>query len=339
MSKLPSATQRFTYFLGCTGLFLAAVKLGLLVPLYSGLLVYALVLLLAPRFARGAHLQQRARWIAASLIGALVVAALLAAGAGAWWLVRHEAGFAGLLQQMGDILGSARAWLPELLVEQLPPHEDLLSHAGDWLKEHASEVSAVSFGALKTLGYALIGLLLGAMIAIAEVTHDATPGPVSQRLLEQIVALRGAFWRVASAQVKISALNTLLTAIYLALLLPAMGVHLPFTKTLIVITFIAGLLPVVGNLISNTAITILSLSHSFPVAAGSLLFLVAMHKLEYFVNARIVGSEIGARAWEILLCMLLLERLFGPAGVVAAPVFFAWLKDEWRRWDQPATHD
>jgi predicted PurR-regulated permease PerM len=31
--------------------------------------------------------------------------------------------------------------------------------------------------------------------------------------------------------------------------------------------------------------------------------------------------------------MLLMERLFGPAGVVAAPVFYAWLKVEWHRWD------
>ena len=46
----------------------------------------------------------------------------------------------------------------------------------------------------------------------------------------------------------------------------------------------------VGNLISNTVIVVVSLSHSLDVAIGSLAFLVVIHKLEYFVNARIVGT-------------------------------------------------
>jgi predicted PurR-regulated permease PerM len=63
-------------------------------------------------------------------------------------------------------------------------------------------------------------------------------------------------------------------------------------------------------------------------------FLIIVHKLEYFINARIVGTQINARAWEILLWMLVMERLFGLIGVVAAPVFYAWLKAEWQLWDK-----
>jgi len=99
---------------------------------------------------------------------------------------------------------------------------------------------------------------------------------------------------------------------------------------------VAGLLPVVGNLLSNTAITIISVGYSLPVAMGSLAFLVGVHKLEYFLNARIVGSQINARSWEILVAMLLFERLFGLRGVVIAPIFYAWLKAEWHRWDEVA---
>lgn len=54
----------------------------------------------------------------------------------------------------------------------------------------------------------------------------------------------------------------------------------------------------VGNIIFNTVITIVALSVSFYVAAVALLYLVATHKLEYFLNARIVGGEIRARAWS-----------------------------------------
>jgi predicted PurR-regulated permease PerM len=88
------------------------------------------------------------------------------------------------------------------------------------------------------------------------------------------------------------------------------------------------LLPVVGNLISNTVIVIVSLSHSLYVALGSLAFLVIIHKLEYFVNARIVGTQIRARAWELLVAMLTMEAAFGIPGLVAAPIYYAYLKDE-----------
>jgi predicted PurR-regulated permease PerM len=127
---------------------------------------------------------------------------------------------------------------------------------------------------------------------------------------------------------RISALNALLTWIYLALILPGFGIELPFVKTMVIVTFVVGLLPVLGNLISNTVIVIISLSHSLYAAAGSLAFLVLIHKLEYFVNARIIGGQIKARAWELLIAMLAMEAAFGVPGVIAAPVFYAYIKKE-----------
>jgi predicted PurR-regulated permease PerM len=128
--------------------------------------------------------------------------------------------------------------------------------------------------------------------------------------------------------VKISAINTLLTALYLGVILPLFGVHIPLLAVLIPFTFITGLLPVVGNLISNSAIVVISLGVSAGVGIASFGFLVAIHKLEYFTNARIVGGEVNARAWELLCAMLAMEAVFGLAGLVAAPVVYAWLKAE-----------
>ena len=107
-----------------------------------------------------------------------------------------------------------------------------------------------------------------------------------------------------------------------------MGIHLPLAKTMVVVTFLAGLLPVIGNLISNVVIVVLSLAHSPQVAVASLVYLVVIHKLEYFLNARIVGSRIQAQAWELLLAMLAMEAAFGIAGVVAAPIYYAYVKRE-----------
>jgi predicted PurR-regulated permease PerM len=122
--------------------------------------------------------------------------------------------------------------------------------------------------------------------------------------------------------------NAALTAVYLVLILPLFGVALPLVKTMIFITFVAGLIPVVGNLVSNVVVVIVSLSVSPAVAVASLLYLVAIHKLEYFLNARMIGTQIEARAWELLLAMLVMEAAFGIAGLIAAPIYYAYLKDE-----------
>ena len=145
---------------------------------------------------------------------------------------------------------------------------------------------------------------------------------------ERAARLGQAFRRMVFAQVRIAALNTAFTGIYLALILPLFGVDLPLIKTMIAITFVAGLLPVVGNLISNTVIVVVSLSHSLDAVAGSLAFLIVVHKFEYFLNARIVGAQIRASAWELLLAMLVMEAAFGIAGVVAAPIYYAYIKGE-----------
>jgi predicted PurR-regulated permease PerM len=95
-----------------------------------------------------------------------------------------------------------------------------------------------------------------------------------------------------------------------------------------VITFVAGLLPVIGNLISNTVIVIVSLGISVGTAIASLVFLVVIHKLEYIINSKIVGGQISSQAWEILLAIIVGEAAFGVAGIVMAPIIYAFVKNE-----------
>jgi len=176
--------------------------------------------------------------------------------------------------------------------------------------------------------HVLVGMIIGAMVALTDLTPSRELPVLSRSLEQRVSRLGNSFRRIVFAQLRISALNTLLTAIYLVVLLPLMGINLPLTKTMILVTFAVGLLPVVGNLISNTVIVVVSLSISIYAAVGSLIFLVAIHKLEYFVNARIIGGQIHARAWELLLAMLVMDAIFGIPGVIAAPIYYAYLKDE-----------
>jgi predicted PurR-regulated permease PerM len=328
----PSAVEIASWLL-TAGALLLVLWLHLLSALLGGLAVYELVHILGGRlrFLRGPQ-QAGKRW-AVAILAVVVVAVLTLAVVGFIAFFRgrgaEAASLPALLGQMADILETSKQHLPPGIAAQIPDNADELKNAGvTWLRVHAGELQ--SFGAQigRSFLHALIGMVIGALVSLGEVAKAGSRGPLAEALTERARRLGEAFRRIVFAQVRISALNTALTALYLTVLLPLLGVKLPLVKTLIVLTFLAGLLPVIGNLISNTVIVVVSLSYSAGAALGALIFLIVIHKLEYFVNARIVGGEIKARAWELLLAMLVMEAAFGMAGLVAAPIYYAYLKEE-----------
>lgn len=308
-----------------TLLFLT-IYLHLLPALLAGLLVYELVHVIAERITA----RTGGKVAAVGLLATLIVGLLVAMMFGIVEFVRGDAGsLPRLLIKLAEIVEDSRDRLPAWILDYIPGDaETMKTTAITWLREHAAELRLVGGDIGRVLVHVLIGMVIGAMVSLNEASHAVARGPLAAALAERARRLGDAFRNVVFAQVRISALNTFFTAIYLLAVLPLAGVHLPYAKTLVAITFLAGLLPVVGNLISNTVIVIVSLSRSGSAALGSLAFLIVIHKLEYFLNARIVGARIRAKAWEILLAMLLMESAFGIAGLVAAPIYYAYLKDE-----------
>ena len=307
-----------------SGVSLVLVLLLQLLPaMLAGMLVYELVHVLAPTV-------KRAKLIAVVLLSALVVGAISAGIAGAIVFFKSDAGsISVLMTKMAEIVAGSRGMLPAWLVDQMPENPDDMREAiAEWFRVHAAEMQLMGKELGRVLIYALIGMIVGAIVALHEALPIEPRGPLAAQLIERVVNLGAAFRRVVFAQVRISLLNTIFTAAFLTLVLPLFGVNLPLKKTLIAVTFFAGLLPIVGNLISNTVIVIVGLSYSFGVALASLAFLVVIHKLEYFINARIIGRRIGSHTWELLLAMLVMEAAFGIAGVIAAPIYYAFVKDE-----------
>jgi predicted PurR-regulated permease PerM len=311
------------------GLF-AALELHLVPALLAGLLVHELVHAIAPRIAFVTWGTSRARMLSVGLIGALVIGALVALGFGLLAFFRSEGGSpAALVIRLADILEASRRSMPQWLADLMPQDAEALRQAiVDWLRVHAKDLQLAGRTILETLVRVLIGMVIGAIICFREAKGERNQSLLLDEAGTRVQLLARAFRSVVFAQVKISAVNTTLTALYLAVALPLLGVHLPYAKSLIALTFIAGLLPVIGNLISNTVIVVVSLSHGVGLAMTSLAFLVVVHKLEYFLNARIVGGEIRASAWEILCAMIVLEATFGLPGLIAAPVFYAYAKAE-----------
>ena len=307
-------------------------KLHLLPALFSGLAVYELVHMLAPKFHAYASTKNRARLWVLVLIASSIVAIL---GIFSLWsvsLFRFGAGsLPRMAQMMAEIIEGSRNILPAGWHQYFPADVNAMNlAAADLLRKHAVTLQAAGGIILRSLAYMLIGMVVGALLSLRNVTSGRRRHrrPLATAIAERARRFTRAFRRVVFAQVRIAALNTFLTWLYLGVALPLLGISIPYLKTLIALTFIVGMLPVIGNLISNTLIVIFSLSISFQVAGSSLLFLVIIHKLEYFINARIIGARIDAQAWELLLAMLIMEAAFGLSGLVAAPVYYAYLKDE-----------
>jgi predicted PurR-regulated permease PerM len=318
-----------SYLLMGLGL-LAILQLHLLSTLLAGLLVYELVYSVSPMLGRRIP-GPRARMLVVALIATVVVGLLVLLVLGGIHLVQRELGGAEDFWQerLMPLIDKAREHLPQSWVESLPATvEELRVAVLDQLSKHAAALQAAGRESLRAVAHVLIGLVLGAIISLTQVRPVREMRPLAAELALRCRRVAQAFHNIVFAQVRISLLNTAFTALFLLGVLPLFGVHLPFSKTLIVATFVAGLLPVIGNLISNTMITIAGLSVSLHVAVAALAYLIVIHKLEYFLNARIVGERIRASAWELLVAMILMEAIFGIAGLIAAPIYYAYLKSE-----------
>lgn len=132
------------------------------------------------------------------------------------------------------------------------------------------------------------------------------------------------FERVVGAQVLISTLNTLLTTIFLH----AMG--FPFKTFLTLTTFVCGMVPIIGNVISNVFIVASGLIVSEQLAIAGLIYLVVIHKLGYLLNSRILGGSINTPMWMTLLGIVVGEAVMGVPGVLLAPALLHYAREEMR---------
>ena len=217
--------------------------------------------------------------------------------------------------------------LPPDIAAQLPRGaEDAQRVIATYLASKAGTLATTGRAWLSGLLFAFVGLLIGALAA-------ARPSvillrPLAAQLHLRITRFGETFRQIVVAQFFIALFNTLLTAVFLMAILPLWGYRLPYSWALILLTFVAGLVPIVGNLLCNGVLTLVGLSVSPGVALACLAFLIAIHKAEYFINAKVIGHRTHMGVWELLAVMFVMEAVFGPAGLVAAPLFYAYAKKE-----------
>jgi predicted PurR-regulated permease PerM len=188
---------------------------------------------------------------------------------------------------------------------------------------------------LTTVVFQLVYLIIGAVVAVSlffnsrldlhadpSVKRDSLYALSAQEIMRRFAIFYGSFRIVMGAQILISMINSVATGIFL------FAADFPHAAVLTMFTFLCGLLPIVGNLISNVVITCVGLIISPNMAMLALGYLVVVHKFEYFLNSKIIGGRIKNPMWLTLIGLLIGERLMGIPGMILAPVVLHYIKVE-----------
>jgi len=271
------------------------------------------------------------KWLGITLF--LIV--LSAAGTGFYFFVKQSA--AALPEIAGRTIPVVLDWAEKRGIE-LPfsDYASLRALAIDTVEQEFRGVGKYAGAALIQAAAIAIGLVVAVSLFINSKFDLETDKPAQTNNLYTLTATEVArrfatfyesFATVMGAQIVISAINTLATAIFLY------WNHFPYPKVLIGITFLCGLLPIIGNIISNTIIVgvAFTLPEGPKMALFALIFLVVLHKSEYFLNSKIIGDRIRNPMWLTLIGLVLGEKLMGIPGMILAPVILHYIKVEAKR--------
>jgi len=320
---------RLSYGVLALTLVLAGV-LHLAVPL--------LVILFSYLALRHLYFLTKRRWLALVLF--IVVVLGIAAAAVSF----TRAAILALPDVADTSIPSASAWAQRRQIE-LPftDFESLRAVVIDTLQQEAHYLRNVAHFAGSTtaaLVFSIIGIVAaGSLFFKAGLDPHRAMHPVKNNLYsiccDEVSTRFRDFYRsfatVMGAQITISLINTALTGLFVV------AVRMPHTPLLIAITFLCGLVPIVGNLVSNAIIVFVALTVSLKLAIAALVFLVVIHKLEYFLNSKIIGDRIRNPAWLTLIALIIGERLMGIPGLILAPVVLNYLRVEMLTVEVPPT--
>ena len=235
--------------------------------------------------------------------------------------------YQALLHHLAGTVLEIRQKLPPNMASHLP---DEIIAAQTWLASYLqSQARALTGAGTAGLHGSLlvyVGLVVGALIV--GTPSSSSMAPLRRGARERAVHFIEAFRQIVVAQFWIAGFNAICTALFLLVALPLFGVSMPYVGPLVALTFLAGLIPIVGNLLCNGVLTLAGVSVSPVVGLASLAFLVVIHKAEYVINAKVVGKRTGTSTWELLAVMFIGEAVFGIGGLVAAPLYYAYVKKE-----------
>lgn len=190
----------------------------------------------------------------------------------------------------------------------------------DELKDKIPELMTPAMTYLRATGRVLLHLLLGVILAIIYLL-DRKPVDDMLRELdpESIVGALSRYFRFLSEavvititlQVVVAIVNTVFTLPILVLL------GLPHLLGFTLLLFLSSLVPVVGNLVSGTALIIAAYVYKGPGAvAAFVVSTFVLHKVEaYVLNPRLASRHVNLPSFVLIVSLVLFEHAFGLAGL------------------------
>ena len=235
--------------------------------------------------------------------------------------------YQALSHHIAETVLQIRLKLPAEIATHLPNEPiGIQTWLADYLRSQSHALSNLGTAGLHGGLLVYVGLIVGALIV--GTASQETTAPLRYEIRQRAGRFITAFGQIVVAQFWIATFNATCTALFLLVALPIFGVNMPYVGALVAFTFVAGLVPIVGNLLCNGVLTLAGVSVSPAVALACLVFLITIHKTEIFINAKVVGKRTSTATWELLAAMFVGEAAFGIPGLVAAPLFYAYVKQE-----------
>jgi predicted PurR-regulated permease PerM len=241
-------------------------------------------------------------------VAAVVVGLLgwVSAGRVARWVVETRE---TLPQRISTI--RQHPWYVELQ-GHLPDSEDLAQSAEHYAGDVARSAAAIGRGALS----ALIGLILAVVYFLDEERIRAFRATLAEHTLTGTLVrwsehLAESVSLTVQVQLIVAACNTVLT-------LPVLLViGVPHVPALMVLIFVTGLIPVVGNLISGAVLVALAFQVKGWFGVGLFVALTfVLHKIEaYYLNPRLTARHVALPGFVLILSLIAWEHLLGFGGL------------------------
>jgi predicted PurR-regulated permease PerM len=225
-----------------------------------------------------------------------------------------------------------RHTLPEKIaaIREAPLFHQVQEHLGDadHLVDGAQHYAAGALGYLATFGHMVVYATVGFILAVVYVlereeleafAHRIDPRSLPGTLLRWFGDVADATVVTLQFQLVVAACNAVLTLPILVL------VGIPHKATLLVLIFVSGLVPVVGNFIIGGVLMFLAYQARGWLGLAVFTGLTfVLHKLEaYYLNPRLAARHVRLPGFVLIVSLVLWEHLLGFVGLfVSFPFLF-----------------
>lgn len=194
---------------------------------------------------------------------------------------------------------------------------------------HAARANADrALGYAVTFGHVIVFAMVGLILSIVHLFEEddvaafrarLSPHSLVGTLVRWVGYTMEAIGVFLQFQVIVAAVNAVLTFPVLLLV----GIPRPALYSLLV--FVASLVPVVGNFVAGTVLTLLAYqARGLGGAAAFLVLTFLLHKVEsYYLNPRLAARHVNLPGFVLIVSLLLWEQLLGFVGLfVSFPFLF-----------------